>query len=271
MLTRIMSGIALVLIFVPALYLGGWFLYGLCMLISIVGLFELLRVNKLEKSSMGIACYIAAGLYYLSILFDNSQYSVFILVLTFIGLMSVYVLTFPRYKAEDTMWAFFSVMYVVVMLSYIYTTRMFSDGIYIVWLIFVSSWGNDTFAYFTGVILGKHKMAPELSPKKSIEGAVGGIIGATVLGLIYGYIVSPRMSEVFLHPVITFGIASFIGAILSIVGDLAASAIKRNHNVKDYGNIIPGHGGILDRFDSVIFTAPVVYWAVLLLNNFYMI
>ena len=136
-----------------------------------------------------------------------------------------------------------------------------------VWLIFVSSWGNDTFAYFTGVLIGKHKMAPILSPKKSVEGAIGGIAGATILGIIYGSIVSARMSEVIGSPVLTFAVASCVGAMLAIVGDLAASAIKRNYNVKDYGKLIPGHGGILDRFDSVIFTAPVVYWAIVIING----
>ena len=162
---------------------------------------------------------------------------------------------------------FFGIIYVTVMLAYIYETRTLDNGVYLVWLIFVSSWGNDTFAYFTGVLIGKHKMAPVLSPKKSVEGAVGGIAGATILGIIYGSIVGTRMSEVIGSPVLTFAVASCVGAMLAIVGDLAASAIKRNYNVKDYGKLIPGHGGILDRFDSVIFTAPVVYWAIVIING----
>ena len=95
----------------------------------------------------------------------------------------------------------------------------------------------------------------------------GGIIGATALGVIYGSIVSTSMTEELVSPMLTFAVASCIGAMLAIVGDLAASAIKRNYNVKDYGKLIPGHGGILDRFDSVIFTAPVVYWAVVIING----
>lgn len=161
----------------------------------------------------------------------------------------------------------FGIIYVTMMLAYIYETRRLDNGVYLVWLIFVSSWGNDTFAYFTGVLIGKHKMAPVLSPKKSIEGAIGGIVGATALGVIYGSIVSTRMTEELVSPMLTFAVASCIGAMLAIVGDLAASAIKRNYNVKDYGKLIPGHGGILDRFDSVIFTAPVVYWAVVIING----
>ena len=119
-----------------------------------------------------------------------------------------------------------------------------------------------------GYFFGRHKMAPKLSPKKSVEGGIGGVVASAVIGGIYGFLVSPHMSGVIAYPVVTFAAASFIGAFFAIVGDLAASAIKRNHDVKDYGTLIPGHGGILDRFDSVIFTAPAVYWAVYLINQF---
>ena len=102
------------------------------------------------------------------------------------------------------------------------------------------------------MLIGKHKMAPVLSPKKSIEGAVGGIAGAVFLGVLYAWLTKGNL--------ISYGIICGIGALISMVGDLAASAIKRNQNIKDYGNLIPGHGGILDRFDSVIFTAPIIYY-----------
>lgn len=268
MLKRVISGIFLVAIAVPSLYFGGWLLYALCLFISLVGNYELLRVAGLQKSPLGICAYVATVAYYMTLVQGDYRYSIFVLVIAFLALMSVYVFTFPKYKAENIMWAFFGIVYVTMMLAYIYETRMLSNGVYLVWLIFVSSWGNDTFAYFTGVLIGKHKMAPVLSPKKSVEGAVGGVLGATLLGIIYGSIVSKKMSGFIANPVLTFAVASFFGALLAIVGDLAASAIKRNHNVKDYGKLIPGHGGILDRFDSVIFTAPVVYWAIVIVNGF---
>ena len=260
MLKRVISGICLVAIAAPALYFGGWVLYALCLVISLVGNFELLRVAGLEKSPLGICAYVATIAYYMTMFSPDHRYSILVLVAAFLAQMSVYVFTFPKYKAENVMWSFFGIIYVTVMLAYIYETRTLDNGVYLVWLIFVSSWGNDTFAYFTGVLIGKHKMAPVLSPKKSVEGAIGGIAGATILGIIYGSIVSTRMSEVIGSPVLTFAVASCVGAILAIVGDLAASAIKRNYNVKDYGKLIPGHGGILDRFDSVIFTAPIIYF-----------
>lgn len=267
MLKRVISGICLVAIVAPALYFGSWYLYFLCLLISLVGDFELLRVAGLHKSLLGICSYIATICYYITLTISDYKYSILVLVIAFLAQMSVYVFTFPKYKAENVMWSFFAIVYVTMMLAYIYETRALDNGIYLVWLIFVSSWGNDTFAYFTGVLLGKHKMAPVLSPKKSVEGAVGGVVGATVIGIIYGSIVSSRMTDMIINPVVIFALASCFGAILSIVGDLAASAIKRNYNVKDYGKLIPGHGGILDRFDSVIFTAPVVYWAVVIING----
>lgn len=266
MKTRIISGIVLAVVMISSLLCGGWYLYGLNLVISLIGMFELYRVIHMEKSGMAYVGYISCILYYICLSAGMEKYVMLVFVAFIMAVMTVYVLTFPKYNTDRVMMTLLGLFYVALMLSYIYKVRIMNDGIYIVWLIFIASWGNDTFAYFTGVFLGKHKMAPKLSPKKSIEGAIGGVAGAAILGGIYGYIVSGHMSEFFAYPVFTFAAASFIGALLAIVGDLAASAIKRNHNVKDYGTLIPGHGGIMDRFDSVIFTAPAVYWAVFIIN-----
>ena len=145
------------------------------------------------------------------------------------------------------------------MLSYVYQTRMLSAGTYIVWLIFLCSWGCDTCAYCVGMLIGKHKMTPKLSPKKSVEGAVGGVIGAALLTVIYGMVFRGAMGSEMSHVWIMAAISA-AGALVSMVGDLTASAIKRNYGIKDYGKLIPGHGGILDRFDSVIFTTPLIYF-----------
>lgn len=267
MKVRVISGIVLVIIMVSALLCGSWYLYLLCLGASLIGMYELYRVVQKEKSLLACLAYAAAVLYYAAIVCGMEQYGMLVIVLCFMAVMTAYVFTFPKYKAQDAMLVFFGMIYVAVMLSYICRVRMFDDGIYIVWLIFISSWVNDTFAYFSGVLLGKHKMAPKLSPKKSVEGAVGGILGSTVLGAVFGYFISTKMSAQTVSPILIFAVAGFSGAILAIVGDLAASAIKRDNNVKDYGNLIPGHGGILDRFDSVIYTAPAVYWAVMLFSS----
>ena len=110
------------------------------------------------------------------------------------------------------------------------------------------------------MLIGKHKMSPKLSPKKSVEGAVGGVAGAALLGAIYGAAISGKMGGS--GHILSFALICAVGGLISMVGDLAASAIKRNHGIKDYGKLIPGHGGILDRFDSVIFIAPVIYYLV---------
>ncbi len=159
--------------------------------------------------------------------------------------------------------AFFGVFYLSVMLSFIYQTRILPGGVFTVWLIFICAWGCDTCAYCVGMLIGRHKMAPILSPKKSVEGGVGGIVGAALIGVVYGLLVN-RFGGAEVN-VISYAVIGAAGGAVSQIGDLAASAIKRKHNIKDYGKLIPGHGGILDRFDSVIFTAPIIYCLAVLL------
>jgi len=126
-----------------------------------------------------------------------------------------------------------------------------------IWIVVIAALGSDICAYFTGVFLGKHKMAPNLSPKKTIEGAVGGLIGSSLLSWLFGMIFMKDMAPVCL-------VLGLTGGAAGMAGDLTASAFKRKMGIKDYGNLIPGHGGILDRFDSLIFTAPVIYYLILL-------
>ena len=249
MKTRILSGIVLVIIMASALVCGSWYLFGLNLMIALIGMFELYRVIHMEKTVMAYAGYIACILYYICIGAGRDEYLLLVLAA---AVMAVYVFAFPKYRTENVCITLLGLVYVAMLLSYIYKVRTYHDGIYTVWLIFAASWVNDTFAYFTGVFFGRHKMAPKLSPKKSVEGGIGGVVASAVIGGIYGFLVSPHMSGVIAYPVVTFAAASFIGAFFAIVGDLAASAIKRNHDVKDYGTLIPGHGGILDRFERIL-------------------
>ena len=206
---------------------------------------------------MAAAGLVGAVNYLVLIAYAPKPYYLFGVVGTLTLLLAVYVFTFPRFHADQVVAAFAGMVYVAVTLGFIYLTRMAYDGHVLVWLIFLSSWGADTCAYCVGRLLGRHKMAPILSPKKSVEGAVGGVLGAGLLGLAYGSYLG-RQGWIY------FLICS-VGALISMVGDLAASGIKRDKGIKDYGDLIPGHGGILDRFDSVIFTAPVSYFLSILL------
>lgn len=257
---RLISGIILVLIALVVVIGGGGILLFVTGLLSLAGLFEFYRVLGIHKNALGILGYLLTVIYYTLLWIGGKQHMEFVIIVALISFMSVYVMTFPAYKTENVTGAFFGVFYVSVMLSYLFQTRQMTDGIYLAWLIFISSWGCDTCAYCSGMLLGKHKLAPVLSPKKSIEGAVGGALGASLLGLLFGIAFKSCMTE-FTNPGLSCALACGIAAVISQIGDLAASAVKRNHNIKDYGNLIPGHGGILDRFDSMLFTAPAIFFA----------
>lgn len=262
---RLLSGIILVILAIIIVGSGGTLLYVTTALISLIGLFELYRVMKIEKNMLGMVGYLTAVSYYGLVWFDGQKYVTLMAIAALMMLMSLYVFTFPKYRTEEVAVAFFGVFYVAVMLSYLYQVRAMTDGIYMVWLIVISSWGCDTSAYCVGMLLGKHKLAPVLSPKKSIEGAVGGVAGAALLGFLFATLYGNRMTEI-TNPQAACAIACAIAAVISQIGDLAASAIKRNHDIKDYGHLIPGHGGILDRFDSMLFTAPAIFFAVTFLR-----
>ena len=248
---RLRSGIILVALALLTIISGGYVLFGTLLAISLIGLGELYRAARIQKKdAMGLAVtgYLATIVYY----------GMLLLIFILVAFLFVYVFTFPKYQSEQVMGAFFGMVYVSVMLSYIYQTRNLTDGAYLVWLIFLCSWGCDTCAYCVGMLIGKHKMSPILSPKKSVEGAVGGVVGAAILGAVYAAVVGKYLQAE--NQVVMYAVICAVGALISMVGDLAASAIKRNHEIKDYGTLIPGHGGILDRFDSVIFTAPIIYF-----------
>ena len=253
--TRLISGILLVIAALLTIISGNYVLFVTLLCVSLIGMQELYKAMGVHGESTGlleIIGYLGAILYYVSLLLGFESYGLMTVLVSLILIMFVYVFTYPKYNAHQIMSAFFGVVYVAVMLSFILLTRNLPDGKFIVWLIFLCSWGCDTCAYCVGMLIGKHKMAPVLSPKKSIEGAVGGVVGAALLGVIYAVATHGAMLE--------YAVICGVGALISMVGDLAASAIKRNQGIKDYGKLIPGHGGILDRFDSVIFTAPVIYY-----------
>ena len=270
MLTRVISGAVLVVAALITILAGGNFLAVVLLLLSLVGFHELMKACKLTDKSkkpgaLDVIGYIGICVYYMLMIFAKDRTWLFLaIIMTLVAFMFLYVLTFPKYHAEQIMSAFFCVIYAPVMLSCIYLVRNLPYGEYSVWMIFISSWICDTCAYFVGVLFGKHKMSPKLSPKKSIEGAIGGVLGSAIVGGLYGWLIVSRAIPD-QNITVAFVIISAVGAVISQIGDLAASAIKRNHEIKDYGKLIPGHGGVMDRFDSVIFTAPMIYLLVLLL------
>lgn len=279
--TRLISGIVLVAIALLAFIFGGEILLGISVFISIAGYLELCRavgvkekdkkINALEiVGIIGILAYYAVLYFFPAVEEGNAAmsmgnvlYAVIPVIGVFMLSMLLYVVRFPKYRSEQIMANVFNFLYAPVMLSFIYLTREQEAGKYIVWLILISSWGCDTCAYVVGMLIGKKKIFPVLSPKKSLEGCIGGVVGAGLIAALYAVF---AVENVFPDKRVTIAITviCMVGAVMSQVGDLAASAIKRNHEIKDYGKLIPGHGGIMDRFDSVIVTAPMIYFLTVL-------
>lgn len=277
---RLCSSVTLVLIAFVTIIKGGELLAVVLLLISLIAYRELLKAFKLTDAvkkwsfcSLELVGHGAIIIYYLvmyDLLADN-KFPLFkiiikdhlllllILVIALIIFMAIYVFTFPKYHIRQIMEAFFSIIYAPVMLSCIYMIREgLAGGGYFVWVIFICSWVCDSCAYCVGMLFGHHKLVPTLSPQKSLEGSLGGILGAMIVGALYsGLFVGKDFPEMKYFTLI-IAICCGIGAVVSQIGDLAASAIKRNYELKDFGKLIPGHGGIMDRFDSVIFTAPFI-------------
>lgn len=261
--TRLISGVILVIVAILLLFFGELWLLGALGILSLIGCYELLRVFQLEKKSLGMVTYIATIAYYVLVFLCGQVWaSVFVFPPVVLALLVIYVQRYPKYKIDSVTKALFTFFYVSVLLSFVYMTRSMVDGQWLVWLIIIASWGSDTCAYCVGKLIGKHHFS-QLSPKKTIEGCIGGVVGATIIAFVYAIFFERNDVQMYVsNPKIIFSIVAAVCAVISQIGDLAASAIKRNYEVKDYGNLIPGHGGVLDRFDSVIFVAPVVYYLI---------
>lgn len=268
--TRLASGIVLVIIALGAMSFGSLPLALLLWAISLAAFRELTKALKCSRvpgkvNGLEILGFAGVTAYYLVLyLTRNSTLLLMCIVGFFLLTLLMYVGAFPKFDAAQVAAAVFAFLYAPVMLSFVYLTRESNQGIYLVWMILISSWGCDTCAYVVGMLIGRKKIFPLLSPKKSLEGCIGGVLGAGLLGWLYGHF--------FVETAFADGRVSWltavicaVGAVMSMAGDLAASAIKRNNDIKDYGKLIPGHGGIMDRFDSMIVTAPMTYFLAILL------
>lgn len=264
MKTRVISGVIIAIVLAAVLIPGGYVLSATLFAVSCISFFELTRATGVHEqgkrcNSIEICGYISILVHYVQMMVARDyRYYIFSVMFAFFLIMVCYVVSFPRYTSVQAMTTFFCFVYAPVNMSFVYLLRIRQYGIYLAWIPFIA-WVCDTCAYFAGRALGKHKLVPVLSPKKTVEGAIGGVLGSMAVGCIFGYLL--YVNEI--HNVSVFYImliVTFVGSIISQVGDLLASGIKRNHNIKDYGALIPGHGGIMDRFDSVIFVIPCIYF-----------
>ena len=255
MKTRIIAGLALVPLLLLVI-LGGLPLYIGEFVIIVIAINEFYKAFKIKEiNPIFILGYIFAFYLFIKNCFGlGMNYTYIVMFVLFV--CSIITMLQCKKNIMDIIVTFFGIFYVEILLDFIVLImNNFPDGHKLVWLVFIIAFMTDTFAYFSGYLFGKHKLIPNVSPKKTIEGSIGGILGSTICCLIFGHIFNLNM--------VLMLILGSIGSIIAQIGDLFASSIKRYVGIKDYGNLIPGHGGILDRFDSVILVTPFVYSAII--------
>lgn len=263
---RIISAVIGIPILIAIISYGGLPLQIALAIFSLVGVFEFYRAVNKDIKKINVIGYVFTIIFSFVLLKFN-LYSYFIFTSLFIlALLTSMITHHDKYNIKDVAITFIGFYYVCFLLSHVLLVREQIQGSVYVWLIFITAWGSDTGAYFTGKAIGKRKLAPKLSPNKTIEGSIGGIILSAVLCIVYGLCMETLFSIKIDNVMFRFAIIGVIGSIVGQLGDLTASAIKRYTGIKDYGNLIPGHGGVLDRFDSILFTAPLVYCLIILMG-----
>ncbi|MBQ7389917.1 MAG: phosphatidate cytidylyltransferase [Clostridia bacterium] len=279
---RVLTSIGIGIVGIPVILFSKYIVYPLFLgLLSAIGVWELLRVFGIQKRlEISIPAYLISGLLpvFAHSFFTHGDTKGYILIvsavlfafLLYLAAVCVFGKEILMRKSEnkgsegkqrilefgDIAAVFLSVTYVTVSFTSMSLTRYMTNGVYIFGLVFIAAWMCDIFAYFTGRLFGRHKLAPHLSPKKTIEGSIGGVLFASVGCILYGVIIEAATD---LNA--SYLVLALIGLILSVVsqiGDLFASLIKREHGVKDYSQMLPGHGGVMDRFDSILAIATVL-------------
>lgn len=249
---RIISGVLGFLVLFFMITAGGKIWDISVFVISLIAVYEFNKaISKIDnlRPIKALSYLLSLGLLIICLTNTYNELKVVLFLYT-ITLLIMLVLD-DRVKLQDIAVTFFGGIYI----SFFIFHMAFLDNKLFIWLALLTGWSTDTLAYFSGMLFGKRKLCPKLSPKKTVEGAVGGTIGCVICTIIF--IVFFDLGNLF-----RYSILALICSIMAQFGDLTASRIKRLANIKDYGYIMPGHGGILDRFDSILFTAPIVYYFV---------
>lgn len=243
---------------VPILIFSQYIIYPIVLsILAVGGVFEALRVLGTERAwFISVPAYLIAaalpiGLYLgREYLVESLLACAFIILAYLVYLFAFAVVERGELKLSTVAQVFAWVTYIVSSFTAATLIRYINGGIYCVALIFIASWICDVFAYITGSLFGRHKLIPEVSPKKTVEGSVGGIVFATAAFVLYGFLVAHFFDVTANYPILA--VSGLLLSVVSQIGDLVASLLKREHGVKDYGKVFPGHGGVLDRFDSVM-------------------
>lgn len=260
MKTRIISGLIMLPLLIVML-LGDYVLFGACFVLSIIAVYEFFRgFHAMDvKPSYPIAVASAIGLYAIEFLHLGQKWYMLWLFLSVLACM-LYLFRINERRLEDAMATLIGIVYIIFFMFHVTMVDRTGDTGILVWLVIFGAFGTDVFAYFCGVAFGKHKLCPNISPKKTIEGSIGGILGSVLVCGLFGLFFAKPW---FVHCLIL----GVLCGVFSQFGDLTASIFKRKMGIKDYGNLIPGHGGILDRFDSVLFTGPLIYYYIVLVMH----
>ena len=264
MAIRIISALVGLPILIFFVVMGGIYLQVAVAALSLMGMFEFYMAVSKKIKAVHVVGFLTE-IMYISLIQKPDVFPV-IITAAMLCIMIILVFRHNTNSIYDGCTAIFGFLYAGYLMADIFLIRsMEGVGAAMVWVPFICAWGSDTGAYFTGSAFGRHKRAPVLSPKKSVEGAIGGVVSGAVLNMVFAAVMCRAFDfggifdRELLYVIIVFGIIGAVGAAFSQLGDLAASAVKRFTKIKDYGKIMPGHGGVLDRFDSVLFTAPAVF------------
>lgn len=268
MLKRSISSIIAVLILAAVMIINNKLLYNVSVAtISIIGIIEFYNAMKTKnyKPLTFFGCIASALLVGIGYVSKETLSTILALILPIFLLIAFLcsILSKIKINVTDIAITLTGIIYVTYLSSFLIYTKQMPNGDYFIWYILGGAWFTDIFAYLVGITIGKHKIS-EISPKKSVEGCIGGIIGCTVFYLLYTHYLNSV--EIELNYIIML-IMGIIVSVISQIGDFAASSIKRYCNIKDFGNLMPGHGGVLDRFDSILFVAPVVYAFLSIVNT----
>ncbi|HCX63644.1 MAG TPA: phosphatidate cytidylyltransferase [Eubacteriaceae bacterium] len=259
MIQRIVTAIIAVPLLIWVIVQGGWILYAALSLVTAIAIHEYGNAVNREEQHVNPAFLILLSLFMMSTFYYFESFIVMGLILSVFFAIADRMIK-GKTHVYSMLLSIWSLLYLPFFLGHLLLISKFETGNLYIWLVFIICFGTDTFAYFTGMAIGKRKLAPKISPKKSVEGAVGGILGSVVLTVIF-YKATETIPGMDLSLSAYIAIA-VLGSGVSQLGDLTASIIKRSFSIKDFGRLLPGHGGILDRFDSVIFASPFIYYAI---------
>lgn len=257
MKTRIWTGVIGLPLLIFILYSGGFIQVVGVSLLTIAGILEYTSaINRLIRPKINIFLMVLlAGGLMVTIKLDY-YFLMPVLLLEFIVIFCYEILS-GNVGIQRGSATLMGLIYVPVMFGHLFLFETVNKGVYYMWMIFVIAFTTDTAAYFVGKSIGNRKIAPLISPKKTIAGSIGGVVVAALCTVLYGTILSSYFN--FVLPWYLYLIVGVFGSIAGQCGDLMASMIKRKAKIKDYGSILPGHGGILDRFDSILFIIPLIY------------